>query len=128
MAADIGHLFNAADKDDIADRVWDEAQSGHTTAGTFGEYLDQKISDIGSLTGSGALDVTITCKDSGGSPLDGVAVWVSTDQAGSNVVAGTKYTNANGQVTFKLDAGTYWIHRQLSGYEFDPNPKQETVS
>ncbi len=49
-------------------------------------------------------------------------------EGGSNVVAGTKYTNANGQTTFKLDAGTYWIHRQLSGYEFSPNPKQETVS
>jgi hypothetical protein len=28
----------------IADAVWDEAQSGHTTAGTFGKYLDAQVS------------------------------------------------------------------------------------
>jgi len=123
-AASVGE----SDKLDIADKVWDEAQSGHTSAGTFGEYLDAKISGVGSQTGSGALDVTITCKDAGGAPLDGAAVWVSTDAGGTNVVAGTKYTDAMGEVAFKLDAGTYWIHRQLSGYEFTPNPKQETVA
>lgn len=29
---------------DIADAVWDEAQSGHTTGGTFGKYLDTEVS------------------------------------------------------------------------------------
>lgn len=28
----------------VADAVWDEAQSGHVTAGTFGLYLDQAVS------------------------------------------------------------------------------------
>jgi hypothetical protein len=41
----------------IADAVWDEAQSGHTTAGTFGKYLDDEVSSVsggggGSLTAS----------------------------------------------------------------------------
>lgn len=31
---------------EIADAVWDEAQSGHTTAGTFGRYLDSQTSAI----------------------------------------------------------------------------------
>ncbi len=30
---------------EIADAVWDEAQSGHTTAATFGRYLDAEVSD-----------------------------------------------------------------------------------
>lgn len=30
----------------IADAVWDEAQSGHTTSGTFGKYLDSQVSLI----------------------------------------------------------------------------------
>ena len=30
----------------ITDAVWDEAQSGHTSAGTFGKYLDDEISDV----------------------------------------------------------------------------------
>jgi len=118
---------SAPTAEEVADAVWDEQQSGHTTEGTFGEYLDSQISGV-SATGAGALDVTITCKDDQGDHLDGVAVWITTDSAGSNVVAGTKYTTASGEVTFKLDAGTYWVHRQLSGYEFSPNPKQETVS
>lgn len=32
----------------IADAVWDEAQSGHTTAGTFGKYLDSAVSGVSS--------------------------------------------------------------------------------
>lgn len=31
----------------IADQVWDEVQSGHTTAGTFGKYLDAQVSTVG---------------------------------------------------------------------------------
>ena len=31
------------DKLDIADRVWDEATSGHATAGTFGESVGRKL-------------------------------------------------------------------------------------
>lgn len=37
---------------EIADAVWDEAQSGHTTAGTFGKYLDVEVS---SVSGGGGL-------------------------------------------------------------------------
>lgn len=42
----------------VADAVWDEAQSGHTTAGTFGKYLDTEVSGVGggSLTEAGIAD------------------------------------------------------------------------
>lgn len=30
----------------IADAVWDEAQSGHTSAGTFGRYLDAQVANV----------------------------------------------------------------------------------
>jgi hypothetical protein len=40
----------------IADAVWDEAQSGHTTTGTFGKYLDQAISGV-STGGVSAADI-----------------------------------------------------------------------
>jgi hypothetical protein len=33
----------------IADAVWDEARSGHTTDGTFGKYLDEQVSLVGSV-------------------------------------------------------------------------------
>jgi hypothetical protein len=43
---------------DIADAVWDEAQSGHTDPGTFGKYLDAQVSTIGggSLTAADIAD------------------------------------------------------------------------
>jgi hypothetical protein len=31
---------------DIVDAVWDESQSGHTTAGTFGRYLDAQVANV----------------------------------------------------------------------------------
>lgn len=32
----------------VADAVWDEARAGHTTAGTFGAYLDASVSGVSS--------------------------------------------------------------------------------
>jgi hypothetical protein len=60
IAADaIGASELAADAiAEIADAVWDEARSGHTTAGTFGLYLDAQVSTVGggSLTEAGIAD------------------------------------------------------------------------
>ena len=64
-------------------------------------------------------------------PIEGVTVLVTSDAAGQNRVArGT--TDANGQVTFYLTAGTYYFWRLKAGYSFDdagdPNPDMEVVS
>jgi len=40
----------------IADGVWDEAQSGHTTNGTFGKYLDAQITSVSAPTASAVAD------------------------------------------------------------------------
>ncbi len=79
----------------------------------------------GGSTGSGSISWPITIDD-GLSPLDGVDVWVSTDSAGTNVVA-RGYTDTLGTVTFLLDAGAYYLWKQLSGYTFI-NPEGITVS
>jgi len=39
-----------ADPGDVADAVWDEARSGHTTSGTFGEWL-QKLLTVAKFLG-----------------------------------------------------------------------------
>lgn len=91
---------------------WSTALPGAYGAGTAGKLL----SDLPSA-GAGAIAHTITVDD-GTNPLDGAEVWISTDEAGSNVVAGTLSTDALGRVTFMLDAGTYWKHVQLAGYNF----------
>jgi hypothetical protein len=82
---------------------------------------------------AGAIAFTYTVTDvSTGLPLEGVAVWFSTDVGGVNVVwAGT--TDAfgvardnDGQLP-RLDAGTYSVWRQKAGYTF-VDPDTEVVS
>ena len=65
-------------------------------------------------------------------PIDGVSVWVTTDLNGDNTIwAGS--TDALGVTRDqfnnkpRLDPGTYYFWRQLSGYEFN-NPDTEVVS
>jgi hypothetical protein len=53
-------------------------------------------------------------------------VWVTTDLAGSNVVA-SGVSDALGLVTVWLDSGTYYIFKQLSGYTFT-NPETMVVT
>lgn len=118
-------LQNAPTAVDIANAVWNEVQAGHVGAGTFGLYLDAQISGIGGAVGGGAIAHTITVTD-GANPLDGAEVWISTDAAGVNVIAGTLTTDAFGQATFMLDAGNYYAWVQLAGYNFG-NPTAFTV-
>jgi hypothetical protein len=82
---------------------------------------------INTGAGAGTILHTYTITDSAdGTPIDGVEVWVSTDAAGSNVIA-SGYTNSSGVVSFMLDAGTYYFWRKRSGYNFT-NPDTETVA
>lgn len=61
-----------------------------------------------------------------GDPIPNADVWATTDAGGDTVVA-RGVTDAFGNVTFYLDAGTYYIWRELAGWTF-VNPDIETVS
>jgi hypothetical protein len=105
-----------------ADAVWNEARSGHTTTGTYG-----KVSEwTSALAGAGSETVTITCLDSTSNAVEGVAVWVTSDIAGTTVVAGTLYSNSSGQVVVYLDVGTAYVWRQ--GGQNWTNPQTITVT
>jgi hypothetical protein len=80
-----------------------------------------------SSIGAGSVEYTITVQDNSSNPLDGAEVWVTTDEAGTNVVAGTLNTDALGLVTFLLDPGNYWVWVQHSGYN-GTNPTSITVT
>jgi hypothetical protein len=81
----------------------------------------------GGASGSGAIEWEYTLTSTaGGDPISDADVWVTTDIAGANVIASGK-TDSFGNVTFWLDAGTYYIWRQKAGFNFD-NPDVETVS
>ena len=68
-----------------------------------------------SPAGNGADAVTLHFTV-GVTPIADADVWISTDAAGTNVIAGTLQTNASGNVTFMLDAGeTYYTWFQKDG-------------
>ena len=87
-------------------------------------YVPDVILELETL-GAGSVSWTVTVND-GTDPLDGVEVWVTTDLAGANVVASGE-TDALGQVTFLLDAGTYYCWKTLAGYNF-ANPETMVVA
>ena len=119
-----GVVISAANKADIADRVWDETMADHVGAGSTGA----KLNGAGGAAGSGAVTFTYTVyEDDESTPLAGVDVWVCTDEAGSNVVAGTVVTDVSGEAIFYLDAATYYFFRQKPGWNFT-NPDTEVVS
>ena len=85
------------------------------------------IDTIGGEVGSGALSCTWTQKDDDENPMDNCQIWICTDEAGNNVIAGTLLTNSSGEATFMLDAGTYYVFREKGGYNFT-NPQEWSVS
>jgi hypothetical protein len=96
-----------------------------TFTGVIGESM--RIALEQAPAGAGSIAFTFTVNNSVTSlPISGANVWVSTDSAGSNVVA-AGFTNAAGQVVFYLDAGTYYAWVQEEGYS-GTNPTTITVS
>jgi hypothetical protein len=76
--------------------------------------------------GAGAKAFSMIVQDTNNRPLGNVEVWVSTDQLGSNIVAGTLLTDNTGKVTFLLDPGDYYLWREHPEFTFT-NPQLFTV-
>jgi hypothetical protein len=101
--------------------------TGATTLDVDYALMDHPFA-VSGTAGSGSLTWTYTVTDEDtGVPIADVDVWVTTDEAGTNVIASGK-TNQAGQVTFYLDAGTVYVWKQKSGYNPTTNPDTETVS
>lgn len=123
LPAAIAGVTATVDEEAIAQAV--VTAIGETGVTVDEEALQESINDA--LRGEGSTTTTLTIKDSGNTPIGNVDVWVTTDSAGANVVAGTRQTNASGQVVFDLDAGTYYRWAQKSGVNFT-NPSSFTVT
>lgn len=106
---------------DVADAVWNEAIAGHLNVGSTGEALD----DLCCSLGPGSSLNTYTVQDGSGNPIQGVAVTVTTDVAGTNPIA-YGVTDMAGEIDFWLDPGTYYMWSAKSGYTFT-NPDTEVV-
>jgi len=90
--------------------------------------LEAKLDEIIENTGAspGAIETTLVIKSSG-QPVQGAQVWVTTDSAGENTVAGASPTDVDGKVVFYLEAGTYYRFAYKPGYTFT-NPSSFTVT
>ncbi len=86
------------------------------------------IDSISVGIGAGAITFTYTLTStvSPNLPIADADVWVTTDAEGINVVASGR-TDQNGVVVFYLDAGTVYLWRQKSSWNFD-NPDTEVVA
>ncbi len=81
------------------------------------EIIWERTLSILPQVGVGADQVTITITDPQTLfPISDADVWVTTDQAGLNVIAGTLQSDSAGKVLFLLDAGTtYFLWMQKEG-------------
>lgn len=93
-------------------------------AGTTQQNLIGQVGN--SVLGFGATAHTININVNG-TLVEGAEVWITRDQAGTQLVAGTLTTNSDGNVTFYLDPDTYYAHAKHSDYNLD-SPKEITVS
>lgn len=108
-----------------------ELQTDNTDGGRTDLLIDSIITKVDALAvatvGLGACTWAYTLTDSVTAlPIEGAEVWVTTDLAGTHMVA-HGFTNASGVVTFFLDAGTNYFWRQHGSYTFT-NPDTEIVS
>jgi hypothetical protein len=98
-----------------------------TGTGCAQQNLVLRVAASPSTLGSGAITFTYTLTNSvDGLPIADADVWVTSDIAGTNVLASGR-TNASGVVTLYLDAGTIYVWRQKSGWNFT-NPDTEVVA
>jgi len=90
---------------EIADSVWDEPQSGHTTGGTFGYYVDARISQI-ALGGSSPWDSLLSdyaTPGTFGARFQEAARYTNTDANIIYVTRGDSYDGtANAQLSFAV--------------------------
>ncbi len=89
------------------------------TAGTRSavEYIWERTLTLIPIAGVGADQVTITITDPATLfPVATADVWITSDQAGLNVIAGTLQTDGAGQALFLLDDGVvYYLWMQKEG-------------
>ena len=123
-----GYYILALDADDTD--TLRQLRIGITASAMLPYFEDHEVvAGLDSAVGPGAiaLPVIITDVVTGLAVVD-AEVWVTTDAAGANTIAGTLRTNASGQAIFYLDAGTYYVWAAKVGdYDF-ANPKQAVVS
>ena len=105
-----GYQLDSSTLSSIADAVWDELQSGHTTVGSFGYYLDSQVSAAGGGAAPTEADIytyftSSSREDVFKSDVSGLAT--SAEIAALNDITAadvyTEFTTASNADAFKAD-------------------------
>lgn len=94
---------------------------------TLGEGVLVLLRNPTNNVGAGATTFAVNVLKSGSLPVAGASVWVSTDEAGLNVIAGALTTGVLGSQTFLLSDGAYFLWVLASGFT-GANPTAFTVN
>jgi len=87
----------------------------YSTAATYPGII--LVTEPGAGPGSVEKTIRVSVK---GQPIENCEVWISSDAAGRDKIAGPRYTNVLGVATFYLDPGEYWVHyRKAREVEYD---------
>jgi len=97
------------------------------------DYADKTTLDTISLSlvpSEAGTTQYIECKDTDGNPVQGVTVWITEDEEGTDIYRMRRYTGADGKAAFPLPAGTYWVWREYPGVSISSahNPQNITVT
>lgn len=115
LTVPFGTVINIKPAEFVFDDQWTDIKAG---------YIDAAISSIGAGTGTNTVTITLT-KTGGIIKIPAAAVSVK-DITGVTLLA-TGTTDANGQVQFMLNNGTYSVYKQKLGSDSFTNPETLTV-
>jgi hypothetical protein len=126
--AAVGEIADGKSQNRIARMAW-EYSDGDTTRKGIQEFLFP-VYKMKTTTGAGtgSVGITLTQTDSSGNPVPEASLWVTTDLAGQNIVAGPVITTVSGITpTLNLNPGTYYSWSSHTDYTFT-NPSKFTVT
>lgn len=143
--ADLTGLATSTNVDDAKDDIINHGDSNWTGGGGGNPVLNELATMIEDVNGArftehalekspsgidnfaGAISWTATIQDTGSNPLPSVLVYLTALNSSTAPRTKQQYTDSNGNVTFMLQAGDYYMWRYRADLSF-PNPVQVTVS
>ena len=124
----MGNLATGSTQNRIA-RVaytWDDGDSTRTGIEEF--IFPVEKMQVAEGVGGGSLEVTITITDADSNPIPNANVYLTSDAAGTTIIAGPVLTNASGVTpTLSVDAGTVYRWCSAADYTFT-NPESVVIS
>lgn len=105
--------------------TYDDGDSTRTGVEEFSFPVEKMPDAVG--IGGGGNAVTITLTDADSVIIPDVKVWITSDIAGRDIIAGPLLTNTSGEVVFNLASGVIYRWAEKSSYTFT-NPATITVA